>query len=263
MTDHDFERIDLEEEQQQLLLEMVEEYRLGPRDDSEFWLLMGGAGSVMLQHMGTNRAWHDVREFDLSALERAGLLAGGVTSGRARTKKFDVTPRGLRYFDWLRNRESEPAAQVEDMVRSLVDADWFTSRYPGAHERWSVAVAMLWAPDVDRNLSQIGHLCREAMQEFAEELAGRAGMAEEVDGDKAHTINRVRHVVANRGPSGTPAEFNDALVAYWGVLSDQVMRQEHAWQKEGAPIDWEDARRVALHTLVVLYEVARAVEHGQ
>lgn len=262
MTGARFERVDLEGEQQRLLLEIVETYKQGTRERGEFWFSKTNSGS-RLQHMGSDRTWHEVPDHDLAALRRSGLLDMRRGGGRYPPLIHTVSPFGLRYYDWVRSQDAEPVGQVEEAVRELVDSDWFVGRYPASHAAWSSAVAMLWSPDVDRNLSQIGHSCREAMQDFAEELATRACMLDDVDSDKQHTVSRVRDVLAEKGPPGSRAAFNGALVAYWGELSDQVMRQEHAGQKEGEPIGWEDARRVVLHTLVVMYEVARVAEAGQ
>lgn len=51
----------------------------------------------------------------------------------------------------------------------------------------------------------------------------------------------------------------EALLAYWGTVSDLVQRQEHGGQKEGEPLEWEDARRAVLHTAVVMFEVDRVL----
>lgn len=259
MTGAGFEHVDLEDEQRQLFLEIVEEYRQGPRDRGEFWFSKELAGSL-LQHMGTDRTWPGVPEFDLEVLVQNGLLAKRYGSGRSRTPIYNVTPRALKYYAWVHEQTAEPVVQVEEAIRALVDSEWFTSRFPAAHAKWAAAVKLLWSPDVERHLSQIGHACREAMQEFADELATRAGMADAIDEDKQHTVARVKAVVAAKGPAGTRSTFNAALVAYWGELSDQVMRQEHAGQKEGEPIGWEDARRVVFHTIVVMYEISRIID---
>ena len=51
--------------------------------------------------------------------------------------------------------------------------------------------------------------------------------------------------------------FLDALIAYWGTLSDLIQRQEHDSQKEGKPLVWEDARAVVFQTLIVMFEIDR------
>jgi hypothetical protein len=54
-------------------------------------------------------------------------------------------------------------------------------------------------------------------------------------------------------------EYLGALLNYFGCLSDLIQRQEHGGQREGQQLDWEDARRVVLQTIVVMFEVDRAL----
>ena len=113
-------------------------------------------------------------------------------------------------------------------------------------------------------LTTIGHLCREAMQEFATSLCA-AHNATPAEPDPAKTVARVRAVLKHEGaPLGEKlAAFFDALLAYWGTVSDLVQRQEHGGQKEGEPLMWEDGRRVVFQTLLVMYEVDGALSGGR
>ena len=56
----------------------------------------------------------------------------------------------------------------------------------------------------------------------------------------------------------TASEFLDSLIEYWRTVSGLAQRQEHSGQKEGRPVDLEDARLVVFQTLLVMYEVHRA-----
>ena len=64
-------------------------------------------------------------------------------------------------------------------------------------------------------------------------------------------------LLAERGPDSHPVvgerdrAFLDALLTYWGTVSDLVQRQEHGAKKEGEPLMWEDARRVVFQTAIV------------
>jgi len=40
----------------------------------------------------------------------------------------------------------------------------------------------------------------------------------------------------------TEQELKAALLAYFGTVSDLIQRQEHRAQKQGTPLNWEDAR---------------------
>lgn len=46
---------------------------------------------------------------------------------------------------------------------------------------------------------------------------------------------------------------------YWGAVADLTQRQEHGVQKEGEQLVWEDARRVVFQTLLVMFEVDKAL----
>jgi hypothetical protein len=60
-------------------------------------------------------------------------------------------------------------------------------------------------------------------------------------------------------PGKATKAFLQSLLEYWGTVNDLVQRQEHGGQREGDPLTWEDGRRVVFHTLLVMYEIDRAV----
>jgi hypothetical protein len=113
-------------------------------------------------------------------------------------------------------------------------------------------------------MTTIGHLCREAIQEFATTLINQY-QPPDVDIDKAHTVARIKAVLnscANKlGSSEKP--FLDALIVYWGTVSDLIQRQEHGGQKEGNPLAWDDARRIVFQTYVVMFEIDRSLARLQ
>jgi len=51
----------------------------------------------------------------------------------------------------------------------------------------------------------------------------------------------------------------ESLVSCWEAAIDLVQRQEHGANKEGEPLVWEDARRVVFQTMMVMYELDRAL----
>jgi len=101
------------------------------------------------------------------------------------------------------------------------------------------------------------------MQEFASEL-GRRFNPPNFGTNVQHVVARVRAVLEHRGSTlgSTERAFLDALLPYWGTVVDLVQRQEHAGQKEGESIVWEDGRRVVFQTAVVMFEIARALVRG-
>jgi hypothetical protein len=173
---------------------------------------------------------------------------------------FDVSPAGFGAYEQLRTETSERVEQVSETMRSFVESPLFRARYPSAFERWLAAEKALWSADTDARVTEIGHLCREAMQYFADALV--AGVLNgDVDADPTHTVARVRSILNHRKPK--PSErvvaFLDSLLSYWGCVHDLVQRQEHGALKEGEKLTWEDARRVVFQTLIIMYEVDRTV----
>ena len=95
------------------------------------------------------------------------------------------------------------------------------------------------------------------MQAFASDIAERYGITG-TSADLSRTIDRIRAVLSRADVGDSHRAFLDALLAYWGTVSDLVQRQEHGAKKEGEPLTWEDARRVVFQTAIVMFEVARA-----
>jgi hypothetical protein len=119
---------------------------------------------------------------------------------------------------------------------------------------------MLWGSDASQSFTTIGHLCREAVREFAS-VAERTYAKPNPDLKPDATVAKIRALLESRkaGQSKAVAAFLDALLSYWGTVSDLVQRQEHGAEKEGEDLTWEDARRVVVHSLLVMYEVDRAL----
>ena len=51
----------------------------------------------------------------------------------------------------------------------------------------------------------------------------------------------------------------EALVHYFGTVSDLNQRQEHGATRESESLTPEDARRVVFHSMLVMYEVDRTL----
>ena len=108
---------------------------------------------------------------------------------------------------------------MENDIRHYLDSAAFKNHYPSAWERWSHAEELLWSADSERQLTNIGHFCREAAQEFADALAKRF-LAPNAQPDKTKTIARVRAVLDGLDDTlgRTSSEMLQALVAYWGTV---------------------------------------------
>ncbi len=191
---------------------------------------------------------------DVEALAHEDLVA--ISSiGQHGGLVFDVTPRGSAYYQYLKQRLGEPTERITAEIRTYLHAQSFRKRYVAAFEKWTRAEELLWGTDTQGEFTTIGHLCREALQEFADALVTQHQLT--VDSGKAQTVARIRAVLDHHREKLGDAEHAllHALVAYWGAVNDLVQRQEHGGQKEGQPLMWEDGRRVVFQTAVVMFEI--------
>jgi len=85
------------------------------------------------------------------------------------TLSFSVSSDGFRFYEALRAR-GKPAEIVVREMMSLLDADAFKRRFPRASGKWELAYRLLWSDDTNEHITAIGHHCREALIEFADEL---------------------------------------------------------------------------------------------
>lgn len=248
----------LQEQQKELLLELVRADHACPPEKKGFKFTVattGGSTTILHGGFATN---HPAIISDIEALGDVQLLRLK-TTGRG-TTNFSITPLGFRYAQWMQEKSGTPVQRVTKEIRTYMDSDTFQKEYPLAYQRWAQAEAALWGEDSANQFTTIGHLCREAIQEFAEVLVNKY-KPQSINPDKTKTIDRIRAVLKyhENKLSGTVKLFLGALLAYWGTLSDLIQRQEHGASKEGEPIIREDAKRVVLHTAVVMWEFDRSL----
>jgi hypothetical protein len=195
---------------------------------------------------------------DIESLGDANLLRLG--RGSRGSLNFEITPFGFRYAKWLRGQIKEPLLRVSDNVRSYLASARFQDQYKVAYQKWTQAEAALWAEDSAKQLTTIGHLCREVLQEFCTVLVEQHQIPAP-NPDKTKTADRLRSVFKQYQPTlgQGVTEFLDALLAYWGTLSDLVQRQEHGAAKEGEQLTWEDGQRVVFHTAIIMWEMDRSL----
>jgi hypothetical protein len=247
----------LPDELLELLFAVVEASRRQSSSDKEPFLLTMTHGGDHVIHRALPDGSVRSNEQDVETLARYGLISAKRT--QKHTMSFYVTPEGFAHYDRLKSQGRAPTENIEADLRHLVDSDRFRSRYPEAQRKWAAAESLLWA-DRQGSESTIGHLCREAMQEFAQGLVDRYKLAD-VSTNKAEDVNRVRAVIASRKAqvSTSRAALLDALLVYWGTTTDLVQRQEHSGAKEGEPVTWDDSRTVVLHTLILFAELDRSL----
>jgi hypothetical protein len=253
----------LQPEQERLLATLVEAARsLRPDRREPFWFTPVMSQPHRVQHPGLPGGAIDPYPGDWKALADEGLLRVTPTATKG-CLHIDVTPRGFQHYSEMKAKSGKPVEVMESHIRNYLDSVIFKEHYPAAWEKWSHAEELLWSADSARQLTNIGHLCREAAQEFAEAFVKRQNIAHAGE-DKAHTVARVRVVLKqlNDTLGRDEGKLLEALLTYWGTVSDLIQRQEHGGQKEGTPLTWEDARRVVFHTAVVMFEIDRVVQRN-
>ena len=250
----------LESEQEELLDVFVEASRRVPSDEREAFVVGEmEQGPAIIHHPGLQKSHGTCHMGDVEILIAQRLLQPvGRSKGIVR---FDVAPLGFRYYAHIRGRQGQSLEEVQKTITSYLDRPSFQRSYRQAYAKWTDAAALLWSSEPEAQLTSIGHLCREATQEFAEALAKRHGVHADKK-QKSKTVARVKAVLdkVSGGLGDTEREFLQALLSYWRRLSDLVARQEHDLQKEDGTLLWEDARRVVFQTAVVMFEIDRALE---
>jgi hypothetical protein len=190
----------------------------------------------------------------LETLASAGLLRSRYNGPH--DVSYSITPAGFERYTRINLEQGKPVERVQQQVRRYFDGDRLKIRYPGAFEKWQQAEELLWKEDSQRSLTTIGHLCREAMQEFGTALLRNARLNPE-EPDPAKTVSRLRQFLnSRRGQLGNShEEYLVALLALWGTTSDLAQRQEHGGQKAGAPLSWDDGRLLVFRLMMTIVEI--------
>ena len=250
-----YQYILLEEEQKQLLEFLVEAYRNVKREKRRVFIFFEMPnGRSTIDHPGLPNGRVEAYKGDIETLEREGLIA--LKYGLHDVLEFDVTPQGFKYYEGIKHSQSQPVFRVENAIKHFIDADRFQHKYSLAYNKWTEAESLLWSSDSQKQLTTIGHLCREALQEFATVLVDQH-QPSNVDVDKAHTVARIRAVLDLRRDQlgSTESQFLKALLGYWKEVNSLIQRQEHGGQKEGEQLVWEDGRRVVFQTAILIMEI--------
>jgi hypothetical protein len=254
---HWFDRIYLEPEQTSLLSWMIETERDLPREQQVGFSLVNALQSYFLLHpFITERPV--VRPGDLDSLAEVRLLR---RKYQRKSRGYEVTPLGRRYYGHLKILSGEPAERTPAEIKQYMVSDAFQSIYVAAYERWTHAESELWVAENEAQFTRIGHTCREALQSFADILARSTVLSQSIPSDPAKTVIRIRAVLELSFPPDRLRAFLEALLKYWQAVSDIVQRQEHGAAKLGDPITWEDTRRVVFQTMIVMYEIDRAIKN--
>ncbi|MFA5629719.1 MAG: hypothetical protein WC958_05700 [Dehalococcoidales bacterium] len=255
-----FDNIMLEREQEELLSMVVEASRNIPREQRQkFSVIRINGGLDFLRHPCIRKEDNEIYFGDVEELARQGLVA--LDSTPRHTPIFDVTSLGFRYYEFLKTKRGEPVQHIETNIRKYLNSIAFRRKYPEALEKWELAEKLLWKSDTQKQITAIGHHCRETLQEFANYLV-EYHKPLEVDHDKTRTIARLKAVLNSKKFSEAKHEVLNALIAYWGTTSDLIQRQVHGGNREGEPLAWEDARCVVFQTMVLMFEVDRVLHEN-
>ena len=179
-----------------MLVDLVEADRRVPRQQRQALRAHDPIGSpgMVIFHPGWLERQRRVPEVDLQTLASAGLLQRDYVGGDT---TYFVTPAGFARYAELKRALGEPVERIERQVRRYFDSEKFQARHPQAFAKWQAAEHLLWGDESQHSLSTIGHLCREAMQEFASSLLGNESVAPS-EADAAKTVSRVRQFLQVR-----------------------------------------------------------------
>lgn len=253
MNSEQLNQILLEEEQKELLMALVEAWRNMPRDRRHKFLVLEGLSHIAIVGLGD---YPNLYLGDIETLANTDLLNLSYDSHGA--PYFDITPLGFAYYRYLKQREGEPAQRITEDVRTYLEGEVFKSRHPDAYAKWAQAEAILWSSDTEKQLTTIGHLCREAVQLFATSLVERY-QPPDVTNDVSKTVKRIAAVLEQHNIGKKTEALLKALLGYWVELNELVQRQEHGAQKEGEALKWEDGRRVVFHTAIAMFEIDKVL----
>ena len=255
-----FDEVILMQEQEDLLVTVVEASRKVPKEQRRQFLIISTSGGYTLLHDGLSGNML-IQIGDVQALSEERLLTLSYSSN-GKNRVFDVTARGYKFYEHLKTESERPLEEMSNDMKRYLDANSFRSRYPKAYEKWNEAQSRLWSSESKKELTTIGHLCRESMQEFADDLVKIHKVAD-ASANKSSTVNRIKSVLNQKNSKlgKTRSEFLHALIPFWGTVSDLVQRQEHGAERENESLKWEDARLVTFQTMVVMYEIDRAIEN--
>ncbi|MEN3282093.1 MAG: hypothetical protein V7607_3233 [Solirubrobacteraceae bacterium] len=167
-----------------------------------------------------------------------------------------VTCEALR-VSGIAHRENQ-ARGIGGRVFGYVDEEHFRNRFPEAHSKWRGAFDMCEL-DAERHATRIGHDSREALNIYAADLVHTHGAKVK---PSAGTVDKLRAVIDGQDDlsNRVRAMLRDALIPYWGTISDLAQRQEHGAEREGEDLTGEDGRRVVFQVMLLMYEIDRTLE---
>jgi hypothetical protein len=176
---------------------------------------------------------------------------------------FELTEAAFGAYGKLAVARGEPVERVESDIMSYIRADAFAKRHSTASAKLAPAEGLLRSANAQEELTAIGHHCREALQGFADRLAGVAAI-DVSHAPKASFVQRLRAIIQPREAAlgSSRSDLLVRLIEPWDAVRALVQRQVHGAQGERHSLSWEDARRVVFHTMIVMYEIDRELMSG-
>ena len=250
--------LNIEKEQIDLLKVLVELMRSMPRDQRRKIMVLRTTDGDYLRNPVTSGYLQRIFMGDLEVLARIGFI--DISYGSSGTPNINVLPEGFSYYEYFQNQSGQPLANVENTIRSLLSSSDFEIKYPNIYIKWAGVEQLLWSSDSSQQLTTIGHICREIIQDFVSILVDKY-KPNDAPNDKTATIARMRAFINQQilHIGSSEKACLDALFVYWGTLIDLIQRQEHGSQKENEELVWEDGRRVVFQTANVLFEIDKSI----
>jgi hypothetical protein len=151
----------------------------------------------------------------------------------------------------------DPMEKVLAESRAKISSDAFAVTFPGAYDLWADAARLLYGENASAELTTIGHKVREASQAFATAAIAKFGADDPPEGVTL-VKKRLGAVIAHNRAyiSEAKRKVLEDLGDLWESTVDLIQRQEHAAQKEGEPVSFEDGRRVVNLTMFLMLEFA-------
>ncbi len=246
----------LEEEQINLLCQLVDAHRnVIPSKRTDFMVTHDMTSDSML-HPGFSSGMTDVVIVDLRILDSSGLIKIYNSNSPYTEFSFTLTSLGFQYYEFIKDKSINPIQRIQKEILSFINIPSFEQRYKSAFLKWKESEKLLWSTNTEINISTVGHLCREALQEFLEILIARHHLHKDCP-EKDKTKNRVKALINNRKPtsSDTIIKLLEKLYEFWDMLNELVQRQEHYGLKERETIVLDDAKRVVLYTVIIMQEL--------
>jgi hypothetical protein len=167
-----------------------------------------------------------------------------------------VTNPGIEYLS--RAVAAAPIRFLAERSMSIVRKD-LPPELRRAQELVEAAGAKLPGAKTEHELSEIGHNCREALQEFAAVAYEKWVPSEQREElPKEKNLKKLKAVVLAWKPQlgDTATALADVLVDYSWAVSNLVQKVEHRSQSQGRPLSWADVRRAVLYTYLLMAEFA-------